>query len=70
MIDTPISRRHFLGGSAAAVAMATLGPGITYAASGDTLTIRAPGDISNIDPGFWQNTADLWVMDAIFPTPD
>ncbi|MFT5399701.1 MAG: peptide/nickel transport system substrate-binding protein, partial [Gammaproteobacteria bacterium] len=66
MIDSPISRRGFLGGSAA-VALASLSPKITYAATGNKLTIRAPGDISNIDPGFWQNTADLWVMDAIFP---
>ena len=67
MIDNPISRRRFLGGSAAAMAMAAMAPKITYAASGDKLTIRAPGDISNVDPGFWQNTADLWVMDAVFP---
>ena len=51
MFDNPLSRRSFLGGSAATVAMAALAPKITYAASGDTLTIRAPGDISNIDPG-------------------
>ncbi|MEM9435334.1 MAG: ABC transporter substrate-binding protein [Pseudomonadota bacterium] len=67
MINSPISRRRFLNTSVTAAAATALGPSMTFAADGDTLTIRAPGDISNIDPGFWQNTADLWVMDAIFP---
>ena len=67
MINNPISRRRFLDGSAAAVAMAAMAPSITYAATGDKLTIRSPGDISNVDPAFWQNTSDLWVMDAVFP---
>ncbi len=63
----PISRRQFIGGSAAAIAATSFGSNFTYAASGDTLTIRAPADIANIDPAFWQNTADLWTMDAIYP---
>ena len=58
MIDNPISRRKFLGGSAAAMAIAAMAPKLTYAASGDKLVIRAPGDIANIDPAFWQPTAD------------
>ena len=62
-----INRRQFIGGSAAAVALTTLKPGMSFAASGDTLTIRAPGDIDTVDPGFWKNTTDLWVMDAVFP---
>jgi peptide/nickel transport system substrate-binding protein len=67
MLDCPISRRKFLGTSAAAATLASISPQITFAASGDKLVIRAPGDISNVDPGFWQNTADLYVMDAVFP---
>ena len=50
-----INRRQFIGGSAAAVALTTLKPGMSFAASGDTLTIRAPGDIDTVDPGFWKN---------------
>ena len=65
MLEDGINRRQFLGGSAAAVALTTLQPGMTFAASGDTLTIRAPGDIDTVDPGFWKNTTDLWVMDAV-----
>ena len=67
MLENGINRRQFLGGSAAAVALTTLKPGMTFAASGDTLTIRSPGDIDTVDPGFWKNTTDLWVMDAVFP---
>ena len=67
MIKSPISRRTFLASSAAAAAMAAMSSRMSFAAEGDTLTIRGPGDISNIDPGFWQNTSDLWVMDAIYP---
>ena len=67
MIDNPISRRKFLGGSAGAIALAAMAPKFSYAASGDKLVIRAPGDMANIDPAFWQNTIDLWVMDAIYP---
>lgn len=64
---TPISRRQFIGASAAAFAAANFPGNLSFAASGDKLSVRAPADISNIDPAFWQNTADLWVMDAIFP---
>ncbi len=67
MINSPISRRRLLEGSAAAMALSAIAPSITFATDGDKLSIRAPSDISNIDPAFWQNTADLWVMDAIFP---
>ena len=66
-MSNPISRRQFLGASAATLAAAQFGGNFTFAASGDKLVIRMPADISNVDPAFWQNTADLWVMDAIFP---
>ena len=67
MLENKINRRQFIGRSAAAVALTALKPGMSFAASGDTLTIRAPGDIDTVDPGFWKNTTDLWVMDAVFP---
>ena len=63
----PISRRRFLGTTAAALAAS--GPTATVFADahGDTLRVRTPNDIVNVDPGFWQNTADLWTMDATLP---
>ena len=67
MIESPISRRRFIGSGAAAIAATSFGSKSVFAASGDKLTIRMPSDISNVDPAFWQNTADLWVMDAVFP---
>lgn len=67
MINSPISRRRFLHTSAATAAVAAFGPNIAFSADGSKLSIRSPSDISNIDPAFWQNTGDLWVMDAIFP---
>ena len=45
-----INRRQFIGTSAAAMALTTFKPGMSFAASGDTLTIRAPGDIDTTDP--------------------
>ena len=62
-----ISRRRFLGTSAAAIAASSLPHAASVAATGDKLRIRVVADIVNVDPGFWQNTGDLWTMDAIFP---
>ena len=64
---TPISRRRFLGTSAAALAASGTSPFVLADAHGDTLRVRTPTDIVNLDPGFWQNTADLWSMDAVLP---
>ena len=62
-----MTRRRFLGTTAAALA-ASGSAGPALAASGaDTLRVRTPTDLTSIDPGFWQNTADLWTMDAVFP---
>ena len=63
----PISRRRFLGTSAAALAASGSTATVFADAHGDTLRVRTPSDIVNVDPGFWQNTADLWTMDAILP---
>lgn len=32
-----------------------------------TLTMRIPAEIVSLDPAFWQNASDLWVMEAVLP---
>ena len=67
MFDHRITRRRFLGTSAAALATTAVPFNPVFSAEGDTLTVRVTADIGNLDPAFWQNIGDLWTIDSIHP---
>lgn len=55
------TRRQFLTAS-----LATMAPRFAWAAQGDTLRIRMPGDIQTLDPAFMIGGAEEVVMRAIY----
>ncbi|MFO1056436.1 MAG: ABC transporter substrate-binding protein [Dongiaceae bacterium] len=52
MLETRLDRRRFLAGTAIAGSALLLRPGWAWSADGDTLTVRAAGDIAVLDPAF------------------
>ncbi|MDB5524890.1 MAG: peptide transporter substrate-binding protein [Rhizobium sp.] len=61
-----MNRRHFLLSTASAAAAVSLRPGLSYAADGDTLIIRAASDIEVLDPAFQAGLLEEEVGRALF----
>ncbi|MGI9304373.1 MAG: ABC transporter substrate-binding protein [Gammaproteobacteria bacterium] len=49
------------------VALVHLSGNAIAADDSDTLRIRLIAELTNIDPAFWENQGDLWVMEAVLP---
>jgi peptide/nickel transport system substrate-binding protein len=68
MDDLRLTRRHFLGGTAAATAIAGI-PGLVWAqAIGDTLIVGQTGDIFSVDPAFRTDTLTGIVQKHLYST--